>query len=223
MRFTPFLRTAVEASPLSTVHRGNEFERRSLRLLRENLSMSLTRVGGKSDGGVDLLGWWWLPPRGCTSGATATHERRRLRVLAQCKAEKKKMGPAYLRELEGVVYKHSVAHDRSADTEPTGSKQPIVGLLISQSEFTRASMLAAQASPVPLLLLYLPGLHGEGGIGSAVWNAALGAEKGLLGAELEMRWERDPSGTEGRPGLWWRGARLESWVPDGEPSRLENV
>jgi hypothetical protein len=72
MRFTALVRSAseVKATALSNVHRGNEFERRSLRLLRQNLSMSLTRVGGKADGGVDLIGWWWLPPSGCASSRT---------------------------------------------------------------------------------------------------------------------------------------------------------
>ncbi|KIJ63758.1 hypothetical protein HYDPIDRAFT_71022, partial [Hydnomerulius pinastri MD-312] len=62
--------------------------------------MSLRRVGGKSDGGIDLVGWWWLPfsdsryPDGL--------HRRRLRIVAQCKAEKKKFSPNYVREMEGV-------------------------------------------------------------------------------------------------------------------------
>src|SRR6266851_1323834 len=46
---------------LSTVHRGTAFEYRALALLTKHLSMSLTRVGGSHDGGVDLIGWWWLP------------------------------------------------------------------------------------------------------------------------------------------------------------------
>ncbi|KAI0251901.1 hypothetical protein BJV78DRAFT_1207607 [Lactifluus subvellereus] len=46
---------------LSTVHRGTAFEKRALALLTEHMSMSLTRVGGSYDGGVDLIGWWWLP------------------------------------------------------------------------------------------------------------------------------------------------------------------
>ena len=30
--------------------------------------------------------------------------RRRIKVIAQCKAEKKKLGPKYVRELEGVLH-----------------------------------------------------------------------------------------------------------------------
>lgn len=49
---------------LSSVHRGTAFEKRSLNLLQSTMSMSLARVGGRADGGVDLLGWWWLPEAG---------------------------------------------------------------------------------------------------------------------------------------------------------------
>jgi hypothetical protein len=46
---------------LSTVQRGTAFEYRALALLTKHMSMSLTRVGGSYDGGVDLIGWWWVP------------------------------------------------------------------------------------------------------------------------------------------------------------------
>ncbi|KII91179.1 hypothetical protein PLICRDRAFT_173071 [Plicaturopsis crispa FD-325 SS-3] len=93
---------------LSTAHRGVAFEQKCLQLLQQRMSMSLRRVGGKSDGGIDLQGWWWLPPLDRPSGERgADTGRRRLRVLAQCKAEKKKKGPNYVREMEGVLYRVS--------------------------------------------------------------------------------------------------------------------
>jgi hypothetical protein len=67
--------------------------------------MSLTQVGGAGDGGVDLRGWWTIPKLGSTSMS----EGRRLRVLGQCKAERKALGPRVVRELEGVM-----AHQRGA-------------------------------------------------------------------------------------------------------------
>jgi hypothetical protein len=48
---------------LSTVQRGTAFEYRALALLTKHMSMSLTRVGGSYDGGVDLIGWWWVPSK----------------------------------------------------------------------------------------------------------------------------------------------------------------
>jgi hypothetical protein len=59
MRFTQIRRFPDRL--LSTVHRGTAFEYRALALLTKHMSMSLTRVGGSHDGGIDLLGWWWVP------------------------------------------------------------------------------------------------------------------------------------------------------------------
>ena len=55
--------------------------------------MSLRRVGGKSDGGIDLLGWWWWLPAPGSRACLSTTPRRRPRVLAQRKVEKKEMSP----------------------------------------------------------------------------------------------------------------------------------
>jgi hypothetical protein len=294
---------------LSTVQRGTAFEYRALALLTKHLSMSLTRVGGSYDGGVDLIGWWWVPnikndlaattarayvhaykanksraqslttvyyytptadpPLEATGVAPTIANRRRLRVLAQCKAEKRKMGPAYLRELEGVVSKYAAASmmlsessrvpQAIIDVPTTSSKEPSpppppppppVALLVSESAFTRHCLLAAHASPLPFLLVHLPpptpppstgrkstsrsgsGEGGVGEIGAIFGNPALVSANGVLGGELEIRWERGGSdcgsgvpssqssqssgllGGAGRPRLWWQGQPLPSWTPE---------
>ena len=385
MRFTQIRRFPDRL--LSTVHRGTAFEYRALALLTKHMSMSLTRVGGSHDGGIDLLGWWWVPcEKPCAYRAMSSvasppplksfymlalrrvtsrpadlvwsnplHEknnpdsvfflslsdpleattsapepprrnpnsnaanRRRLRVLAQCKAEKRKMGPAYLRELEGVVYRYAAlaattplapapapASDSSLllrDSNSTSDDQPppppppprpttttaafvpaatrmammtppttamdhhhppVVAILVSESAFTRNCLLAAHSSPLPFLLVHLPPTSstststststGDGGgsagasaeLGAIFGNPALVSARGVLGGELEIRWERGtgtgagagagtsagtPSsggapdaassgdahgGSDGRPGLWWQGRPLPSWTPDAE-------
>ncbi len=168
------------------------------------MSMSLTRVGGKEDGGVDLLGWWWLPHDDMT--------RSRLRVVAQCKAEQKKMGPAYVRELEGVLF-------RFMASDPV----PVVALLISQSAFTKSTILRAQSSPIPFLLLHLPVMEPQeaeaqrtdepGALGAALCNPALMKLPNIHG-RMEIRWERRLEGLGGRPALWWKGERLSSQIPE---------
>ena len=207
----------------STVYRGAAFETRSLNVLQAHLSMSLKNVGGKSDGGIDLQGWWWLPPSKHPPPALFTLPgidgipRRRIRILGQCKAEKKKMGPNYVRELEGVLGRHNTQPGRS----------PAVGLLISESAFTRSTVLRAFSSQIPLFLLHLPpepdqqraaeDAYEEDGkpdlTGSAVWNPALGSEQGLLRGEFSIRWEWSIYTGGGRPGLWWNEEKLTSWVP----------
>jgi len=202
-------------SALSTVARGTAFEQRSLLLLQECFSMSLRRVGGKSDGGVDLLGWWWLPfsESQSTPSTPSTLSRRRIRVLAQCKAEKKKFSPNYVREMEGVWHMHARSH--------SSSELGTVALLLSESAFTTATLTRALGSSVPFLLMHLPPPSSPlsvcpdalGEVGSAFWNPALGGTCGLLRGELDIRWERDVSGG-GRPGLWCRDKRVQSWTPD---------
>lgn len=196
--------------------------------------MSLRRVGGKSDGGIDLLGWWWLPPSDSPNASpdktlNTPPRRRRLRVLAQCKAEKKKTSPKYVREMEGVLHRYLALtrHQRSessseGDLPGFSSQYPLVALLVSESPFTKSTILRAQSSPVPFFLLHIPPLSGPededepavpGQIGMAIWNPALAGVRGLLGGKMEARWERSIHGS-GRPGLWWNGQKLKSWTPD---------
>jgi len=171
-----------------------------MRLLQTNLSMSLNRVGGKSDGGVDLQGWWWLP-FAPNAFADPIH-RRRVRVFAQCKAEKKKTGPKYIREMEGVLHRH------------LNDLNPMVALFISESHFTKEALLRVQSSFIPFFLLHLPSEH-EDNIGSMVWNHALSGVNGLLQGKVEARWERslDCNGV-GRPSLWVQNQRAPSWTPE---------
>lgn len=180
-------------SRLSTVHKGTAFERRALGLLKDDLSMNLYRVGGKADGGVDLAGWWWLPPP-----LLDDPRRRRLRVLAQCKAEKRKFGPNYVREMEGVFWHARNAANVVVDAAAAAS---VVALLVSESPFTRATLLRARSSHVPFLLLHLP--PDMSGIGTAYPNPVLAR----LTAPLEILWERT-AGSSGRPGLWLDGRRV---------------
>ena len=137
---------------LSAVHRGTAFEQRSLQLLQVHFSMALRRVGGKSDGGIDLVGWWWLPfaTEPAPGALPDPHGllRRRLRVLAQCKAEKKKFSPKYVREMEGVW------HLQSPLAQP--AVYPTVALLLSESPFSRSTVMHAYRSTVPFLLIHLP-------------------------------------------------------------------
>ncbi len=79
-------------------------------------------------------------------------DRRRIRVVGQCKAEKKKMGPNYVRELEGVVFRFlATSSDATIDPPlpPQISTSPVVALLISQSPFTKSTLVRAQSSPIP--------------------------------------------------------------------------
>ncbi|KAI0711162.1 hypothetical protein C8T65DRAFT_185382 [Cerioporus squamosus] len=238
---------SLKSAKLSTVLKGTTFENRTLRLAREHLSMSLRRVGGSGDGGIDLQGWWWLPLE-CLHDAhrdsaqavstTPAAARFAIRILAQCKAEAKKAGPRHIREFEGTILRHSayLTANASAAGFTGDARNAVVGLFASTSPFTKASLLQAYSSPIPLALLHLPelpeshavlpdqpleGVAGpessdsgseDGLIGTLVFNPALSGASGLLRGRIEPRWERSMDGTSGRPGLWSEGQRLESWI-----------
>ncbi|KAI3621448.1 hypothetical protein WG66_006417 [Moniliophthora roreri] len=213
----------------TTVYRGTLFERRSLVILEQHLSMSLTRVGGKEDGGIDLIGWWWVPEGVKESDAVDFSRRKRIRVVAQCKAEKKKIGPGYVRELEGVVYRNldsifsedgSQEYGASSNIRQ-GRKIPVVALFLSESPYTKSALLRAMSSPVPFLLVHIPPLQenadnpdGDTTLGSAVWNAALGGSAGLLQGRMEIRWTRGLSNTGifGTPTMWYDGQVVPKWT-----------
>ncbi|EJD05395.1 uncharacterized protein FOMMEDRAFT_77750 [Fomitiporia mediterranea MF3/22] len=224
-----------EDTLLSNVHRGTAFENRAMLMLR-NLSMSLSRIGGRNDGGIDLQGWWWVPypspiAHEQESGSTTDGvgiPRRRIRVLAQCKAERKKLGPNYVREMEGVLHRH--LHLPGSEEERNTKLQPTVALLVSESAFTKATILCAMSSPLPFFLLHLPRVTSShptqtsdkesdsasplDSFGSAIWNPALGGSGGVLGGDVDLRWEMTQTPMiHSRPSLWWHGKRLESWAP----------
>lgn len=229
----------------STWEVGTLFELRSLQLLQENFSMALERVAGPGDGGVDLVGWWWLPQlpglpelsNVTTEDGLSGYGVSRIRVLAQCKAEKSKLGPNYVREMEGVL--HRVLHSgvsasgseliSSGGTNPPTSNaqlrpSPTVAMIVSQSRFTNNAMMRAMSSPIPFILLHLPpqpmvvkgaeageGNEEEGEHPSLQWNSALGSTSGLLKGLLEVRWQREAGGSS--PRLWWQGQPMKSFIP----------
>ncbi|KAF9254989.1 hypothetical protein L218DRAFT_842318, partial [Marasmius fiardii PR-910] len=211
----------------TTVYRGTFFEQRSLSILEKHLSMTLTRVGGKEDGGIDLIGWWWIPVVDSSSEIVDLSIRKRVRVIAQCKAEKKNIGPKYVRELEGVVYRHT---DQSSTTTSHGDaalegvnrpSSTIVALFISESPFTKSALLRAMSSTVPFLLVHIPPSPSNGeldldsgeSIGTLVWNPALGGTSGLLRGKMEVRWTRSSSGNIGFPTMWHSGRIVPSFKP----------
>ncbi|TFK89677.1 hypothetical protein K466DRAFT_486381 [Polyporus arcularius HHB13444] len=217
---------------LSTVLKGTTFENRTLRLAREHLSMSLRRVGGSGDGGIDLQGWWWLPREclydehraGAHADSVTPATRLAVRVLAQCKAEAKKAGPRHIREFEGTILRHSAYLTANESVAGPGgsSRNAVVGLFASTSPFTKASLLQAYSSPIPLALLHLPEPpdseepispeRDDGLTGTLVFNPALSGAGGLLRGRIEPRWERSMDRSSGRPGIWSDGRRLESWT-----------
>src|SRR6266536_4499166 len=116
-------------SPTSTTYIGTHYEYTCLQTLR-SLGLSLTRVGGRADSGIDLLGLWHLP--------TVLHP---LRVIVQCKALKAKLSPNLMRELEGAFV-----------GAPMGWRgEGVLGVMVSKREATRGVREAMGRSRWPLV------------------------------------------------------------------------
>ncbi|KAK0527653.1 hypothetical protein OC834_004340 [Tilletia horrida] len=180
--------------PLSAVAKGTAFEHLTLHLLRTRLHMPrLERTGGAGDRGIDLTGWWYPPYSTGTGGG-----KGRVRVLVQCKHASAPLGPVYMRELEGTLYRKAYEARRSSSTSPgvtivttasaggseessethttTFYKEPgILGILASSSGFSSACAKYTLASPFPLLLLHIP--PSSDLLASFLPEAAVGSEK----------------------------------------------
>ncbi|WWC92746.1 uncharacterized protein L201_007705 [Kwoniella dendrophila CBS 6074] len=174
----------------TTLDIGTSFEKHVSDYLNNELYMNLRRIGGANDGGIDLKGWWWLPkpkykfgPQSQSQIQIQSQNRssdienlKRIRVIVQCKAEKKSLGPRAIRELEGVMNNLNYRNNRllTSSTESLSFElsqdknllqeeeerlniKDSIGILCSQSGFTKQTMLYSTSSNIPLMLIHLPG------------------------------------------------------------------
>ncbi len=114
--------------PTSPTYVGTHYEY-TVKSALERMGMSLKRIGGKSDCGIDLLGTWPVPSAPLP-----------LKVLIQCKAFARKVNPAQARELEGAFV-----------GAPTGWRGPgVLALLVSQEFATKGVREALGRSRWPM-------------------------------------------------------------------------
>lgn len=113
--------------------------------------LALLHRGGAGDGGVDLRGLWDVPAL-ARSSPTEEAGRRKLQVVVQCKAFERRLSPAVVRELEGTI----LALRHSPGEEAIKSKSDgIIGIIVSQSGFSGATIKRALSSNWPIVLLHL--------------------------------------------------------------------
>ncbi|PYH49241.1 uncharacterized protein BP01DRAFT_352768 [Aspergillus saccharolyticus JOP 1030-1] len=174
----------------STVFVGNLYEYTVQADLRHAAALCLHRTGGRSDHGIDHLGTWHLPG----------HETP-LHVAVQCKAHRRRVGPACIRELEGVLARRMPHTWRLAAHNP-----PRVGMLVNYREATAGVRTALQRSSLPLVYLMVD-LRGT--LRQALWNEAVEA----LGVA--------PLGVEVVHGLKEGEAEAEAEAPVNLPGKPE--
>ena len=164
---------------MSTVARGTAYEHACLALLRSWLKMDIYRTGGAHDQGMDLCGWW--SPHAI--GEPRAHER--IRVIAQCKAESRALGPSVVREMEGTLLR--------ATWEATTTAT--VGVLASHSGFSKQAKVYMRSSRLPLLFLHLAPQDQEPLVCQGfLWNDALA--NGPLHGRFEPVWVTTPQHTQ---------------------------
>jgi hypothetical protein len=144
----------------STTYVGTHYEYTAQTAL-SRLGMSLKRVGGKSDYGIDLLGTWKLP--------STTEE---LKVLVQCKAFARKLEPSQARELEGAFV-----------GAPPGWRGPgVLALLVTQNAATKGVREALGRSRWPMGFVLC---KADGRVEQMLWNRRA-QQEGLDGIGVEL-------------------------------------
>ncbi|KAK2746788.1 hypothetical protein FQN57_002830 [Myotisia sp. PD_48] len=171
----------TDLSPETTTYVGTHYEY-TVRNTLQRYSLNLTRIGGRSDRGIDLVGTWALPS-----------SPRPLRLIVQCKALKTKAGPNLVRELEGTFV-----------GAPVGWRgEGILGMLMTTREATKGVRDTLANSRFPLIWA-LAGLDGT--LQQFLWNRRA-AEAGLEGLGVEVRYAGGPPTV--RPiVLTWNGVEL---------------
>ncbi|KAG0322748.1 hypothetical protein BGZ97_004403 [Linnemannia gamsii] len=172
----------------STIYRGTLFEYQTQKILQKTLGIYTQRSAGNGDLGVDLRGTWFLP---LSASPEAGDKVRHLKVIVQCKKMASKIGPKYVRELQGSL---------SFETQPT------MAILAISSEYTKQALLPYAKSLWPMALVVIDTEAQE--CRKLMWNRA--AEKVMHGLQVGTKWMPGRDGElESRPVLCFKGKVLK--------------
>ncbi|EED13188.1 conserved hypothetical protein [Talaromyces stipitatus ATCC 10500] len=147
----------------TTTYVGTKYEYTVQSTLRR-FAFDLERIGGRDDAGIDLVGTWHIPGREFTP----------FRVIVQCKALKKKLGPNLVRELEGA-FRHSPVGWRTSEK---------VAVLVSPREATKGVRDTLTRSSYPLFWMMM---ESDGALKQVLWNSKV-EELGLAPLGVETRY-----------------------------------
>ncbi|KAH8592970.1 hypothetical protein B0O99DRAFT_653603 [Bisporella sp. PMI_857] len=177
--------------PNSNVYIGTHFEYTVQEALHQ-WGMSLKRIGGSNDYGIDLLGTWAIPSL-----------PQPLKVIIQCKASSNGNGTANTRELEG-----------SFIGAPQGWRgSGVLALLVSQRAATKGVREAFARSRWPMGYVYCTS---SGKILQMLWNKQA-EEEGLRDISVGVKYD----GTDVKEKeviLTWKGHVLPTWQQNATSS-----
>ncbi|KGQ02184.1 hypothetical protein PAAG_11140 [Paracoccidioides lutzii Pb01] len=171
----------------STTYVGTHYEYTTRESLRR-FALDLTRIGGRLDSGIDLVGTWHLPDSALQP----------LRVIVQCKALKNKVGPNVIRELEGTFL-----------GAPVGWRGlGILGMLVSSRESTKGLRTALLKSRYPLVWIFA---ELDGHVRQVLWNKCA-EDVGLSGLGVEVKHvveAQEHGGFDKTVCLTWNGEEIK--------------
>lgn len=181
-------------STASTYYRGTLYEYTVLQALR-GFNICLHRTGGTDDKGLDLRGRWVLPHHSNYSEG--------IPVVVQCKAEKKPVGPKYMRELEGAT---------------TAEDPDTIVLLAALSRSTLGARKVMMGSEKAMGMIAVQTYEEGGQVVQLMWNAAAAR---ILGSGLGVKLVFDSSLSDdddekhGRVALTWDGrvTKMKKHIP----------
>lgn len=165
-------------NPNSTVYVGTHYEYTVASAL-SRYGISARRCGGASDFGIDLLGTWALPvpPVPPASPSSSPSSPRPLRVIVQCKASSRNIGPSVIRELEG-----------SFVGAPVGWRGAgVLAFLVTQGTATKGVRDSLGRSNWPMGFI---SCSGGGLVRQVLWNRRA-EEEGLDGIGIGLRYSPD--------------------------------
>ncbi|KAG0236307.1 hypothetical protein BGW42_003719 [Actinomortierella wolfii] len=181
-------------NPNSSVFHGTRFEYQTQEILRKQLGIYTHRSAGHSDEGVDLRGKWFLP---LSASPKPEDWVRHLNVIVQCKKMTSKVGPRFVRELQGTLSYES---------------QPTIAILAVSSDFTKQALTPCIRSVWPMALAVIDVDRQE--CRKLMWNQA--AERIMHG--LQIGSFRSAPDAEDRPVLCFEGRVLERLPGPWRPS-----
>ncbi|KAI9843647.1 MAG: hypothetical protein M1838_002522 [Thelocarpon superellum] len=191
----------VDLPPASTLYTGTHYEYTTQRSLAR-YGLELRRIGGRSDGGIDLLGHWTLPSDVPPSTASTPAPAPPLKILVQCKAIKRPAGPQIIRELEGAFAGAPVGWRVAGG---------VLGAMVVPTGATKGVREAMGRSSLPLAF-FMVGKE-DGRVEQCLWNQAAVA-LGLEGLGVTRRYREQGGGMDGSSkeaglhtdlALTWRG------------------
>ncbi|MCJ1474453.1 hypothetical protein MMC13_003111 [Lambiella insularis] len=171
-------------STSSTVYVGTYYEYLCAEALHR-LGFTLTRTGGRSDAGIDLLGSWELPDLSAP-----------LPCIVQCKNLQAKAGPNLVRELEGAFA-----------GAPAGWRgENVVGVLCTGREATKGVQDVGEGVGRVRQLLWNQkvGALGAEGVGVGIRYSSRGDlnfEVGEIDGEVVLTWKGEVWQPDGHHGI----------------------